>query len=369
MAGFLDSLADGIKNAGCQILGDYAKSVSWARDLYRVPNYVPNPVRSLNCVVCNDCGPQANETPPPFTGGQCVGVPYNVRFFINNPNTVPQRTETTRVFSVSQYPFYGPIRGLVRLPGNNSLLCQCNNASGQPVNVSVGASVTQAAIDNGTTFGLVNATRFDGQVDTCGNPTPNYPVPPVYVPVPVVVPVTYDDDGGNPVTIAPEITIFAPIIGSFNNVYAPVRVKLPDLEFTGNIQVYPTLEVNIFPEGFSSDPGTGDPDPSVDPDPSPPPDPISRLRIVGVHVRASVTSDIRASFIAQADTPDLYVPRIGVVSFRVRTGARSSWTADLPIKMLRQYIPCPEPRGAIDVRFTAEPGATIAIAPVRAQVD
>lgn len=370
----IDALQDATRGVVCGTLGTWDSGVAFAREAFRVPNAVPNPAKALNCLVCGGCD-RPNPPNAPFTGGQCNGVRYRVALQVvllqNTCNT--QNQDRT---SEGSLPIWGPIRA-VRFDGSSDTICggrtrrqrvvvDCSNSAGQPIT----STIVSATVPAWESYSNVVFSRFDGQPDTCGNIPPPPPPPYPSNPPPVVVPVTYVNNEGDTVNIAPSIQVFAPIVGSFNNVFAPVRIQLPDIVFNGTVELFPDFKLNIKPEFNFGSPGKPDSPvpPSGNPgddEPTDEDDDDIPLPIIGVHVRATVSSAFRATNLAQGNSPNLFVPRLGSVYFRVRIGNALSWTSDIPVKTVSQYVPCPELRGAIAVRSWADTGVTLNLTPVR----
>jgi len=78
--------------------------------------------------------------------------------------------------------------------------------------------------------------------------------------------------------------------------------------------------------------------------------------LVGVHVRSQLASDPQATQLFGIDTPDLYVPRLAAVYFRVREGGRNSWLGPFDVKTTDAYIPVPFDVYAVAYRIAEEPG-------------
>jgi hypothetical protein len=67
------------------------------------------------------------------------------------------------------------------------------------------------------------------------------------------------------------------------------------------------------------------------------------------------------------EIPDLHVPRLGRVSFLVRTtdGSELAWTNPKDIKLRREYFVCEAPQGAIEVQAYFQPGITGVVTAIR----
>lgn len=172
---------------------------------------------------------------PGFAGGQCEAVPYNIRFFINNPLAGTPYSEVTRVFSVGTYPFYGPIRG-IRLNGV-TLGVDCNTAAGAPSFVSLGASIAANALDAGATYGIVWVQRSDSQPDVCGDAPPRWVTQGTPSPT-----INFGDTNNvNLGGVQVPITIGAPSVNFNGDVSIRVGSPIGDFEFAPSIDARPTV--------------------------------------------------------------------------------------------------------------------------------
>lgn len=103
--------------------------------------------------------------------------------------------------------------------------------------------------------------------------------------------------------------------------------------------------------------------PDAEPDPD---DEAADRTIIAAIVTTTVQGQpARLTVIGQDSNPDIYVPNLGLISFAIQTkDGAVGWTNDIPIKNERAYVPCPEPRGAISVRGTPQPGNEFVITPI-----
>jgi hypothetical protein len=203
-------------------------------------------------------------------------------------------------------------------------------------------------------------TRIEGNPDTCGDPPP---VIPPFPPEGVTINIDFDytDESGDTINQEGDLILFAPIIGSFNSLFAPIKIDFGGFTLDGTVELAPqfdiTFNLSSTDDGVGSP--TGDPLPLPDPDDAPvDPDDSEDSIIIGVQIRAQTAGDERATAIFADPGPTIYAPRLGTVSFRVAIAGTSGFTNDLPIKNRNCYIPCPEPRGAKGVRVSFEEGVT-----------
>lgn len=119
------------------------------------------------------------------------------------------------------------------------------------------------------------------------------------------------------------------------------------------------------PPGLDTDPPPLPPDPPEPPPSDPPKTNEPKLAILGALVTVTNADNVKtAGSLDQDRNPNVYFPDLGLISFSVRVKNSWGWTEDIRIKNVRQFIPCPWPGGAVDVRGTAREGASITVTPV-----
>jgi hypothetical protein len=176
--------------------------------------------------------------------------------------------------------------------------------------------------------------------------------------------ITYVNNEGDNVTELGDLVIFAPVVIAPVTVIAPIRVDLPDVSFNGNIVLSPDFNIELQPPSFRRGPGDTDaPPPPENPDTSPttPQDDSTRQIIGAIATVTSDPSDGLATEVASADGPDLFVPRMGTLSFRVRVAGSLSWTTPIDIKTTRQFIPAPGNVQALDAIASPNPNYSISV--------
>lgn len=379
MAGnFLDETANALRNGYCSIVGSYANFLEQNFPAFGV---VPNPglgaARLAQRLFCNSEPP--NPPPPPFEGGQCDGVLYNVSWTVTwSQNSAPPLNNRTQSGTVQ---LYGPISGITREPlmgiGFNWFVT--GRTVGGAVNkVFVAGSGTGSAPYTNPTETITAISRVDGQPDNCGDPDPDIPEPvPDYNVIDVDV--TYTDNSGNDITV-PIVAVFAPVVIAGNgNVFAPVRVNVPvdaDLNLNGTLNLT-TGDINLnfgdqnrlpgLEDCSPAPPGVPDDIPDVPddvPDYSEPDEPgVVPTVIRGAIVTVTETGN-GVTHVFQGDNPDVYLPRLGNIQFQMEFGRRIAWSEDIPVKNRRQFIRCPWEGGAIAVEGTPAPGVVWEITPV-----
>lgn len=340
------------------------------------PGAVPNTLNRLCRATPGWEVPDVNED---FPNGQCVCSRYAVTV---NYSTVLSNGQQMNLVATAN--LWGPILDISIRPtspptGNPSQLivatCRGNRSNQQCQSDFVDVTITNA----GTQFpGIPRATITNivivpvgGDPDSCGGRPPVYrdPVPSL----PTVPDIDIDVSPGVSVRLQPQLTF---------NADATLNIDVGEL---GTIDVdINGIEINLNPppgappgdgDGGQAptrpDPGDTDADPA-NPAPPPPPDdpaveepeeePEEVIRAVLVTVTDIQSS---SSLVTQEDTPDVYVPDLGLVSFRCRVSdGASGWTPDIRVKNVRCFIPCPYDGGAIDVQGTPRLGVTWTLTPV-----
>lgn len=314
--------------------------------------------RALALWVCNrNPETEALAPSPPFLGGQCI-VNYSVKI------TIKYRRDEFPSDPLREDIYYGTyigkllginiIQAVTDLP-NNEAYCQVVYNSGNSVqNLFVSRIFQDAAFWNVriVSASIENLGRTDGLADSCGD----LPIPKEDKPtIPIVRDIDYEDEDGQPVNLPnTNIVIFRPNINIDGSL--EFEFELPDLSFTGIVNIKDSFNVYIKPsidierKGRDGDDGTGSGDDNPEPDLFEEHDPEDEKDIIGVWVNSQKKTDkYRQSIIGQDKSPDIIIPRIGTVSFLVRTGNRQGWTEDIPIKSVNAYIPCPHFEGARDV--------------------
>lgn len=221
--------------------------------------------------LCQDIAPPPALPAPPFSGGQCDAIRYDVTLAIvvrtardNPPRFFDQSvTVTDRV--------YGPVTGTVLTnPGTNTgfglnwngfrtvnIACRGGNEEG-PLPPKLFSPYGGSA-PNIISAAITSVSRVDGSADNCGSPPATYP-PPSTDPS--------DYDGTTNITISPTTTVnvpvrivptFAPVVGIFRPEFN-VDVGGINVNFSaGGLTFSPTLEIPVGVNLPGSDPRTNPP--------------------------------------------------------------------------------------------------------------
>jgi hypothetical protein len=234
---FLAKAANGAKDVVCGTYHDY-------KDFYYQNINLSSPAGALiNSFWQAACPmePSYSPPPPPFNGGQCLGVNYTV-FIDKTELSTPPFKQQEAIYNVpgriiglrkQSTPGYGFCYLVYKLADGISRERYVHNYSGNP------------PFD----YRITNVVRSDGQPDTCGNPPTDAP-PPLAPPDKISRDITINNNG-SPLTIP---FSFSP------------KFNLPGLSINGNLNIFaPRFNFNLAPQ-FKLSPA---PNPSFPPAPNP----------------------------------------------------------------------------------------------------
>lgn len=352
---------------------------------YRGVSASVNILRFLQRLTC-DREPDPEEYGPPFSGGQCSGVAYDVTVFYEVFSAgvlIDTDTRTLRpngaVYSV--VPVFDN-----ELPGTSYQIQlrvdPATNSGNAFYNVSAGSG---GGPYSGSAT-IVSVVRVDGLPDTCGDPDPQLPPS---APGDRTFPTSYTYTNNEGDTIDVDATIrYGDISVDVNgDLQIGGRIEFtgdpfsPEINFNYNFSAgegtFKPGNPNYPPSGNANGDGYGSEDappypPSV-PNSIAPPSPnnpeddsVQVIRAVIVTVTAN-SSD--ATGIFQGTNPDIFAPNLGFINFGIATGGVISWTSDIPVKNYRNFIACPWEGGALQVRGTPRGGVSWTLTPVYASAD
>lgn len=380
MATYREAVDGFIKNAACSVLNtlDGATQLIQRKVVGDVLEDISFPA-FLNRRLCGQEPPTI--PPPPFNGGQCNCVPYNVDISVEIRRRDDNSLVDTRLTTLQTT---GPITSIAiedpspSGPDSVSVALRGSFSNCQPGAVSLTSAARELfRMDN---LQILSITRGDGLPDNCGSP-------PSVVPPPAPGfnvregDITYVNSEGNNITV--------PIVAAFGyadidingSLSIPIKVDVGgikvDVNFnlnTGDIQFFPTnnypsRKPGGQPTDYLPSPGIELPDyPPNLPLPLPPIDEEDKDTepiIVAVVVTTESVETGRISTLFQDDNPSIRIPSLGHVSFLCRVGfMESAWTSDIPVKNERQLIPCPWEGGAIRVAGTPQPGVEWTLTPI-----
>jgi hypothetical protein len=342
--------------------------------------------------LCNDeppNQPSLEPVPPSFTGGQCpvlYTVNYNVTY---DTRSIPPPNIITAPQSVNFV--WGTIKGL-RIDRSASLhqLVIIGGASGNPgSNVDYGAFAVVPASGQGILSAeITSVARQDGMPDNCGDlPSTD---PPLIPPDDSTTdfPIVYTNNDGIDITVDARFVLGNIQVDVDNNISVPFTLSFaPEFSLSLNGTINQNGDVNINYGNPNYNPGGGKcgkrkPDDSVADEDTPetpedveeptlPPEPDENEdEQTGVIRAVIVTTTVvnpAQSIVFQDVNPDIYIPRLGNVSFLVAVGNKVAWTDDIPVRNKRHFIVCPWEGGAIDVRGTPAPGNNFTLSKVYAR--
>jgi hypothetical protein len=359
MTGFFEATQQAVRTGLCGYLDFAGKGVSWVNELSPVD--LPDFGNFWNRALC-DRNESLPQSPPPFTGGQCPGVIYDVTYTRQIRDSAcdgyfPPAPPTTTG------PFTGPISGITstteETPTGFRDFLLVSDATGS---TELGSSTRASDCGLTAQFTNISVTRRDGNPDDCGDPAPVVPpFPPSGDTINITV--NYTNNEGDNVTELGDFNLFAPVVIAPVTVVAPIRVNLPDVSFNGQIVLSPDFRIELTPPDFDRSPGDTDgPPPPPDPTTSPgTPDDDSNRRVIGAIVTVSQAIQSKATSVDGGDGPDLFVPRLGTLAFRVRVSGALAWGGNYDVKATTQFFPAPSEGLTVDAVFTPIPSVTGAV--------
>jgi len=327
MANFVQGVIDGVKTAFCTFINVGDRGTSFFNDISPLPD-IPSAGPFWNRVLCNRNQPLP-VPPSPFTGGQCPGVAYRIRYgSFRNGGPVNELGSSPKIF-IGPVEFFDDSDEFATVQG-------IRGSQGESASVSISVSDSPAG------FEVIDVERVDGQPDDCGDPPP--PIPPFPPEGDTVnIDITYTNNEGDTVIELGDLQIFAPIVIAPVNIVAPIRVDLPDVSIDGQIVLAPRFDVNLNPPGPSVGPGEEGGDDEQ-------PDPNDEKQLIGVRVITPNPDEGAATVVlGQGASPNLYVPRLATVQYEINFEGATTWTAPVDIKAANQFVPAP--RDGLVVRF------------------
>lgn len=381
---FLDAVGESINRAACVALGNAAAQGE-------LLNYVLEPLATSGAyngaaaLYANRCGlplPDSFNPVNNFTGGQCEGFQYTITT-TQDFTGVPPRPSGTQGQTNSAIGRISSVQFNVDSGNFNRTTLVIVDSQGSRT-ILVNPPATDDGVNPSFTYSNFTyaVAKTNGTPDNCGDATPSYPP---YSPGDNIVNdnVTIINNEGDTVTIPVVIAFGYATLNVDGTINIPVNVQ-----FTGNATLNGNFNFNyntgdVQPDVTNpnapipspcSDPGGYVPDPSI-PDPPasipdeppldpPTTDPAERERLLKGCIVTTSVLDGNETVLFQEDNPDIYIPAVGYVQFKVRVGDASAWTNDIPVKCLRTFVPCPWDAGAIDVRGTPRFGNEFVVTPV-----
>lgn len=327
---FLDDIKGAVESAVCFTLGSYDKAFGWLGG--------PNPAAGARGAFCDRPEPPP-QPPPPFQGGQCPDVLYDV-------GVAKSTTPDSFLWQLNESPIFGPISGGSVSPQTLGNALRTLTVTGRDGVFTRTRSTSLNSTPEPESL-LVLVKRADGMPDTCGDPPP--PPPPPYIPEPITEPIP-DPDGGPDIDV--DITLFAPIVIG-GNVFAPVRITGPTFELDGRVNLSPNFDIDVginlgggSTGGGVGGQGDGTPVPGepgdIDEESPDEPTECQGKEILGLHIALNFAPGYRATDVEQdGDIGAIAVPRVATLYFVARMGGGTNLLPGIDLKQRRQYVPVP----------------------------
>jgi hypothetical protein len=360
MSNFLSALRESVRSGFCGFISQADDRASFINELTPGAE-IPNVGAFWNRAICDSDGP--TPLPPPnFDGGQCPGSRYRVAVTYDRPDSIDCAIEP--VTAGPTFVGVGPISGGFLVVGSDDGISRSNGVRfidglgtvRDIPNTTVATECPDISVLN------IDITPIGSDPDNCGNPGPFVsPYPSGGKDVPISV--TYVNNEGDNVTELGDLRIFAPVVIAPVNIVAPVRVDLGGVEFSGNITLSPEFDISFSPDGVTGGAGSeGDEDSEPDED-----DPT----LIGVLVRSQNAVNSGATVVfGSGGNPDLFVPRLATVGFRVKTAAGSvAFQGAIDVKTEDAFVPAPLDAKVVGWFSVPIPGVTTRITPVYSSLE
>jgi len=372
MVSFLDGVKKAVKAFDCFL-------ISGAGDIFEGlaalppgdPTFARNTTKALRRL--RGCDPENDPVfpPPPFTGGQCPGVPYGARYtWTSQPGATPiNYTPFFGQFNPQSRTLYGPLSFAGRVLGAGGICSE--QLEGFLVNgfLSNGAPRQGLLARGGSTclapdsLDIITNLSFErlDDGDECGDGPIIFPPP---GDINIDGDVIYNIDEGDDINVNIPF-VFAPIyVDVSGNFKFPFTFNFGDVPFSGTFTVAPEVNVTINPPPAPR--GTDSPVTDLPgPDDEIPVTPSTFAeRVVGVVVQSTLVGEQQLTTIATEDIPQILAPRCGSVKFGYAIAGRSFWSPDIDVKDLNCFIPCPFSQGADTVAASPAPGVVLNYVPI-----
>ena len=380
---FLSALTDTVRDAYCYATSSLENLFAHVSRVNAPVQFISSPLQGAasfaNSLYCNR---EPSWLSLPFTGGQC-NINYRVRW----DYTLKQRNKFNNTILDSSGYHQADLAGAISAIYGSAFSTEVDNmflyatySGGTYSYVLPGNNfayeLTEFSVNS------VSVTPLGGAIDNCGNPPPIQPGNPspnynisnnnvtfvddnsVSVTVPVVIAFGFayaDIDGSINVPVHIDAQLDVPI-----GIDAAINLTTGDINFnfggnSGGGGGSPGGADTVTPDDEVPEPPAGVP-PALPVNDNPTPDEPKKV-IVGVLVTVSEVPQ-KWGKVFQDSNPDIWVPRLGNVQFRVRVGGVEGWTDPVEVRQVRQLVECRWPEGAIECRGTPEPGVVWALNPI-----
>ena len=312
--------------------------------------------RLLGRGVCDKALDWEPVVPPiPFEGGQCSNRNYQLQYNISY-------TDFTGIQRDDQIGFLSPILGgkivsasifIGEILGNRCRIdATAANENGDTFTTEINFSARNP--DPNLSVNFIRFVSING-VDDCGNPRPKITKD---TPPEITTDIEYEDENGVPQVLNNTVFILGDVnISPDGNV--SIGFNNSDLQLQGDINIFPQYGVTYrnplvkeeIPVKKFNEQGEGTeiPESSLSESEEVEEIPEDSLPIVAVVVKTQKESFARLpyTFIPNGEAPQLIVPRVAWVSFKIRKGDTTAWTQPIDVKTVDGYVLCEEPEGAI----------------------
>lgn len=377
MATLIEAIKNATRTAYCSGLSTLEKTsllVGKMPSLTFPANVLNQAINQSEVINCNKnpANVVAATVPPPFQGGQCSGSnqDYTVSFTATDANNGDYSQQTRLVKGKVGVPYFSGTQ--ICVPSSSSAPVCAEMGLGQLPN----ATVVKIRVDQVTPYNFVT--------DNCGN-LPSSAPPPVSSIRKALGDLNYIDALGNAVSFGSRnIDFFQPCV-NIDGIRIPFEIDLGSGKICGKVGISPDLmtgaepnvDIDICPDqkqdlasllpseipkffDLSGWVGNGSSTPeagyggaqntSFDTDFPP---------ILGVFVSAQKDGiSQRTTTLIKENSeqfPNLILPRIGSLRFeyliKKESGYETSFSADIDIKQVEQFIPCPWEFGAISIEI------------------
>lgn len=369
---FVSDVRDAVGAAFCSGFNTYDRAARWTANLVypdRVDEVYPlSPAGQIaNSGLALFCDRPPMEPPTPeFTGGQCALAYAPSGTYVINCG--PSTGETRQWATIGQAT--GPVLGVALIDGGWSVQfaggvtrpCRGIGRSFSLTSAGPGTSVACSQLgsdsfDDAAKDVKITAAGPVGHDDSCGD---QQPPPPIPLPQPDrTFPININNNSGQVVFGNGNLNVNGDLVAPFTlvagNLFLTGAIALNTGEINLNFGGQPTepIEPGITAKP-DDDTGEGD---EGDEEEGP-------SNIIGAVVIASPAVAGQTE-IFQPDAPNIFPPKIGHLSFKIKIGSRFHWTSDINIKNQNNFIHNPTVLPAVRVVAHPQPGWAIEVTPVR----
>lgn len=355
--GILDAVTQGLCNTtllsgGLAQLGSQLWSSAGVDGVSNAGQQLANGFGAAADIFCNrEPRDISGEALAPFTGGQCSTTRYQCRY----TETAPGIGSIVNTLSPA---IFGPIRyqGLtLEQPGDVWTVTFTGGPippdyTGPPLPTELTGTRPNSVTQGQPVISNITIIPVGGP-DDCGDPPPDVPAydPSNFSPT---VPVSYDDNNGNPQTFNVPIVFGPGGVGNGNEFEVPFTLEFsPNVQIDGSINLS-TGDINI---GF----GGSDSGPVEIPeeDPIPEGSVLVGVRVIFTQSEAEKTPATERMY--ESSTETIWLPRLAAVRFEYAVGEIVGWSPSRFCQTLDSLIWAERPATNYDV--AGEPGGEFTV--------